>query len=104
MTPTTDASVTIGAATTIAVDYLLQAFLALAFGWAGWQFRQMRLEMGRLRENVSQATQELALFGQWREMHDQRDQERHQELGDRIAEVWGVVNRLPRTTVRGNGT
>ena len=101
MTP--DAAVTIGSATTIAVSYLLDTLLALAVGWAGWQFRQARLAMDRLQHTVGEATTALALLSQWRDLHDQRDQERHEEVRASITELWGVVRALPRSTVRGNG-
>ena len=104
MTPDATAAITIGSATTIAVSYLFEALLALAFGWAGWQFREARKEMERLRASVTLATTRLELLTQWKDLHDQRDQERHEEVRASISELWGVMRSLPRTTVRGNGT
>jgi len=101
--PTT-AAITVGSATTIAVSYLFEALLALAFGWAGWQFREARREMERLRDAVNDATRSLALLSQWKDLHDQRDQERHDELRASITELWGVVRAMPRAASRGNGT
>lgn len=99
MTPSATEAVTIGTATTIAVSYLFQAALSVALGWAGWQFRQARRATERLTTRVEEATQQIAIFNQWREDH----QEQHKDLRERLAELSHVVTQLPRTTMRGNG-
>lgn len=99
MPTTTDAAaVTLGTATTIAVSYLFQAALSMALGWAGWQFRQARRATERLTARVEEATQQIAIFNQWREDH----QEQHQELRERLNELSRVVRPYPSQT-RGNG-